>query len=780
MAGTARLISYGGWIVPTNLLDARVPWDSWRDVLRNSVNVRNRTGQSPSLGSGGIGERRTTISFSPVDGLGGAPLDQYVDELLAGLDLTDIRPKLLVLERPDGIQVQRLAIVENPFGAPADPSRNAVVTTFVSADPIWRQVTPDAEVSVIVNQSTTTDLAVTNTGPATVSPVITIDLSGLIFPGDGTAFLTRFQFSVTNNSDETFTRRPIQIKLGNTADWVTSFHANASGTNVHVYLNGKEIRRKLINFNQLLSYMWMVVDHLSPGGVATYDILIGDQLGTNALTLVGKNSPVFDTEWSFKSGAAGGTSTTFVVSGSTGWDTDQWKDAYVEVLSGTGAGQKRIITANVGGNPVTISSAWTSGIPDATSTYLLYFSDNSRWVYNVRQIERTYGPRGLYWIDTGQSKPEDFSYDSPGSWYPYLFLDNNDEKNQSLVGFPVTIGTTDYYSGLDADRTWEGGSNLKDEGEADGLAFNSPLPINTWTFDGQFKNPNAMAKAFYGARLSASTEWGLAREILTANTALTAFAALQVTLPANTRQLVAALLPVDESLIPTDWARQTGNWTGGGLSSIQDDSKDWASGQWTNATVRLIAGIGAGASRTVASSGTNTLNVTPNWPVQPDDTTKYEVINKKLVATLRSGDRWVMTFNTTNQIVTDAVLASPSEAFVIKGTIDSYATTGGGLPRDRIRIGVDKRILVLTSLEALIIDCDGRRAAIHDALSGDRKRDVTDMIRVETLDDQDPAAVARLATRWMPLPFGLSTIKAANQNTFSWRLAVTITPGWLS
>ena len=69
---------------------------------------------------------------------------------------------------------------------------------------------------------------------------------------------------------------------------------------------------------------------------------------------------------------AGSTSTTLATGKS--FVTDQWKNNQVRIISGTGLGQVRRITANSAGGVVTVGTAWTV-TPDATSIYRIEGDD---------------------------------------------------------------------------------------------------------------------------------------------------------------------------------------------------------------------------------------------------------------------------------------------------------------------------------------------------------------------------------------------------------------------
>jgi hypothetical protein len=63
------------------------------------------------------------------------------------------------------------------------------------------------------------------------------------------------------------------------------------------------------------------------------------------------------------------TSTT-ITDSSKDWGTNQWVNAYIEIVDGTGKGQIRKISANTS-NTITIDSPWTV-VPDSTSKYRIF------------------------------------------------------------------------------------------------------------------------------------------------------------------------------------------------------------------------------------------------------------------------------------------------------------------------------------------------------------------------------------------------------------------------
>ena len=63
--------------------------------------------------------------------------------------------------------------------------------------------------------------------------------------------------------------------------------------------------------------------------------------------------------WDFQSGTASAVSANTLSDGSKGWTTDQLKNGTVEIVSGTGQGQRRTIASNTN-NTITLTSNWTT------------------------------------------------------------------------------------------------------------------------------------------------------------------------------------------------------------------------------------------------------------------------------------------------------------------------------------------------------------------------------------------------------------------------------------
>lgn len=74
-----------------------------------------------------------------------------------------------------------------------------------------------------------------------------------------------------------------------------------------------------------------------------------------------------------------------------------------------------------------------------------------------------------------------------------------------------------------------------------------------------------------------------------------------------------------------DFNFATGTATGGGASTLTRTGAGWTVNQWTNSQIKIVAGIGAGQIRTIASNTADTLTVGAAWTTQPDATSVFHI-----------------------------------------------------------------------------------------------------------------------------------------------------------
>jgi hypothetical protein len=142
---------------------------------------------------------------------------------------------------------------------------------------------------------------------------------------------------------------------------------------------------------RLLTPRWYVVSGSSTSiGLKYYDLALNTWTAgsvTSFVTVLGTDARLIATpSWNntsytqFSTGTASSATTTTLVDSSKAWTASQWINYQVRIVSGTGAGQIRTITASTS-TALTVAT-WTT-TPDATSTYsiegnddYLYFTGN--------------------------------------------------------------------------------------------------------------------------------------------------------------------------------------------------------------------------------------------------------------------------------------------------------------------------------------------------------------------------------------------------------------------
>jgi hypothetical protein len=773
--GGNSLTSYGGLIMH----------EDWRGSWGVGVDERARPGTRPALGRGAIGARRITVEFTYTT-LADA------DSLLAALAPEDEEPRLLVGLLTDGsTSVQRYAVIEGPHEPTTnDIGVNGFRVVFVSADPAWTAVTAtDADLnSVPGNQSgaTWSSVALPNAGGAVTWPLVTLDPTGQ--QAGSLLYRYRHEIAITNNTDFDMIGEAIELDLNDTTAWVSASNGAASdGSNVYVYRDGVQIPRELIGFNAVNSSMWVYVDHLGAGESMTLVVVYGGSGGPGMDRMTGEQRPAFSIEYVLAAVLGTSTASTIEFAGGTFGYNDEYDDGHLLMMDGAQAGSGRNISTN-DADTVTLSSA-LPGAPGAGDIALVRKSRQvnlgggaQRIVYNVLQVERNNLYRGLWYLNTGQNRPDDVRFDTPGAWEPFLFLDNTDEKNQSDY-LRVNVGTVDSFAILDCDRCGQGVAVLQNEGAADGIKFSSIWPITEWRFDGALKNPNGMAHAFFGSRPNETRDWTEVRDVTTAADTLTTFSAVANSLDSGTHHLCAVILPADDERIGPEWARITGSRTAGGTSGTATFTDatiidTYVNDQFVNGTIVIVSGAGSGQRRTitdfVASTGVFTVN--SNWSVSLDDTSRYEVTNKTLVATLRTNAVWYLSFDLTDLVGETGITAQANNypaAFVAR---IGGGATGTTYPYHRLEVGLNDRVLFLAAATYVLkLDCPNRRAWIEDG-SGNELADVTPYVVAEYVAS---ATDIRLADDWLPVAVGGETFYVQNSGLTTFDIDFDVSRRWL-
>lgn len=749
------VISFGGYNWEAQW-SAGIAFDDWAGGWGNDVFPTPRPGAHPTLGPVAGRARELTIDFTVRPGID--RMTAYA-ALLAGLQPENPEPRLLVAELNDGSDtpVQRYAVIRDPHIMPPSRAVNTIKVVFVSPDPAWRLVTPPTYAEALLNANNTVtweSLLTPNDGSAPAHPILTLTPVSL----SNGLFKHRRTVTLTNNGDETWTNEPIQIDLGDTTAWVGTNKALADGGNVFLFLDGIEQPRDLIGFNKVGSWLWLVVAHLPPGESLTYDIVYGGTPATAPLDLAGTFRPAIDIRGD--AGTASGTQTsTTIRDGSKTWVVNEWIGGRVEIVAGTGAGQERSVDTN-STNTLTVTSAWTT-TPDATSQFVVRRSQNALWIWHTQLVERPDLFRGLWYLSTAEGPPSTVAFDVPGAWRPIRLLSNPDATHQPGYSRVAVPTDEDSFAILDAKRAAQGQARYPSEGAADGVAFDSALPLTDWYFGYELLNPNAVAKAFFGSREDGAGEWAAVLEDSQLTELLTDVAAANQALPSGTRHLVAALLPVDGSEIGPEWVHETGARTSGGAAgtaTVTDATKAWATNQYLDGVFRVVSGTGAGQWKNVSANTADTLTFTSNLAVALDNTSRYEIVNPKLEANLRSGDVWWVERDVSDLAIGAVSAEADNYPIILLARLDGGESAAP--PYAWLRIGLDGRIPFLTSAEVVQVETGPLRAWVENG-AGTWLRDITACCRIEDVEADEDGG--RMAANALTMTAGSHTFYLQNR-----------------
>jgi hypothetical protein len=273
------------------------------------------------------------------------------------------------------------------MGDPADPTPCAVEIAVKTIDPQPGTITVVVEVGTgvwtAIAETTVGPyrfadigaMALSSAGQATTYPTVTIKPVTQRATDDATvSWRYRRRITVTNNTDKDWIDRPHCVDLGDTAAWVTAGKAQSDGADIRVRRAGYDFARTLVNFNTKRTFLWWLVT-LKAGASATYDVLYGNPVATAYLDL-STRSGTRDTYVAFDLEGINGTATSgtssSLTNGALAMETNRWRDGFIQIVGGTGAGQMRRISSNTG---VTFNVArnWSTS-PDNTSVYVVWRS----------------------------------------------------------------------------------------------------------------------------------------------------------------------------------------------------------------------------------------------------------------------------------------------------------------------------------------------------------------------------------------------------------------------
>jgi hypothetical protein len=181
----------------------------------------------------------------------------------------------------------------------------------------------------------------------------------------------------------------IHITAGPNAGLTLPIVSNTVGANAVITVATQVTAFTTASVYRLLTPRWFVLNAgtLAAGSFRYYDFALNTwtSLAITGLPATwGTDGRLMSTpSWmdaaylQFATGTATSATATTLVNSAKTWATGQWVNAQVRIVSGTGAGQIRIITAN-DGTSLTVAT-WTT-TPDATSVYSIEGNDDNIYV----------------------------------------------------------------------------------------------------------------------------------------------------------------------------------------------------------------------------------------------------------------------------------------------------------------------------------------------------------------------------------------------------------------
>lgn len=256
--------------------------------------VLPRVGHHATFGPAQIGERTIPGEFSYNAALGSyASYEEAWSALLARLRVYDTRPGQLRAQRLDGTIVAIEAVLvpsgASSFSGIADVTSLPVL--FVSVDPYWIALTEATATKVF---SSANDLAMSVPIETAIARPPTIEFRPTVQRAGGTAtagFKYRTVERITNNTGRAMVNVAYPLSLGSTTARVTAGKMLASGNDVRIVRDGKEVARTIVGMNSASTTAWIVIPSLAAGATAYYEVWYGNASATAPTTLSGASLP---------------------------------------------------------------------------------------------------------------------------------------------------------------------------------------------------------------------------------------------------------------------------------------------------------------------------------------------------------------------------------------------------------------------------------------------------------------------------------------------------------
>lgn len=273
---------------------------------------------------------------------------------------------------PNAVVAAQIPVAINSI----DPNAPGAITVMVtSAGGVWTALAPTVVGPFAINTDAAIPLA--SNGQA-----VTYGTFKIAWTAQRTVFSSslgwRYKrtYSVTNNTTKDWVDRPACIDLGDTSAWVTASKARSDGGDTRVRRQGYDYAHSKVNWNTKRTFLWFLAT-IKSGDTATYDVLYGNPSATAYLdldTFGGTRNTYAAPDLEGRSGTCSSSTTNSLTDGSISpnMETHRWRDGYIQILSGTGAGQMRRL-ADSALQSFTTVRAWSTQ-PTGTSVYAVWRS----------------------------------------------------------------------------------------------------------------------------------------------------------------------------------------------------------------------------------------------------------------------------------------------------------------------------------------------------------------------------------------------------------------------